>query len=115
VTISTLGVTHSVCNTCRRVVPAKVITDGRAVYFRKFCPRHGEGQSLVRSDPADYLQTLHAWLAAWAAREPQVRAVIGDADLDREIADHLESVRAIEDGLLKRSIYVATKRHGLSR
>jgi hypothetical protein len=63
---------------------------------------------------ADYLQTLNAWLAACAAREPEVRAVIGDADLDREIADHLESVRVIEDGLLKRSIYVATKRPGLS-
>jgi len=66
--METLGITHSVCNTCRRVVPAKMITDGRSVYFRKFCPEHGNGQYLVRSDPADYLGTQRYVKPAWIPR-----------------------------------------------
>jgi hypothetical protein len=60
-----LGVTHSVCGQCRALVPAKVVADGASVYFRRFCPTHGESLSLVRSDVADYLRTQRFLKAAW--------------------------------------------------
>ena len=61
----TMGVTQSVCNTCRRPVPAKIVSDGADVYFRKFCPDHGHSEDLVRRDVADYLRTLRVVKEAW--------------------------------------------------
>ena len=66
--MNTLGITQSACNTCRRIVPAKVTADDDGVYLRKFCPEHGERQTLVRSDPADYLQSLRYVRPAWLPR-----------------------------------------------
>ena len=40
----TLGMTQSVCPTCRAIVPAKVVTDAQDIYFKKFCAEHGEAQ-----------------------------------------------------------------------
>ena len=56
--MKTLGITESACNTCRRIVPAKVITDGVDVSFQKFCPEHGDQRNLVRSDLEAYLHAL---------------------------------------------------------
>jgi uncharacterized radical SAM superfamily Fe-S cluster-containing enzyme len=39
-------------------VSAKVESDGRDVYFRKFCKQHGESRNLVRRDLKDYLRSL---------------------------------------------------------
>jgi len=39
--------THGVCEHCRQLVPAKLVSDGGKVYSRKFCPAHGEAQHLV--------------------------------------------------------------------
>jgi len=64
-----LGMTHSACAACRTLVPAKVLTDGRDVYFRKFCPVHGETEVFVRSDVADYLASLRYVKPAWTPRE----------------------------------------------
>ena len=72
--MNTLGVTHSVCETCRRIVPAKVVSDAEGVYFEKFCPEHGGSRSLVRRDPADYLRTLQYVKPAWVPE-----AFAGDA------------------------------------
>jgi len=74
--VNTLGVTHSVCETCRRIVPAKVISDRESVYFEKFCPEHGSRRSLIRRDPADYLRTLHYVKPAWVPE-----AFAGDASV----------------------------------
>jgi len=67
--MDTLGMTHSACGTCRAVVPAKVLTDGRKVYFRKFCPEHGEEQRLVCGDVADYLRSQRYVKPAWVPLE----------------------------------------------
>ena len=35
-----LGTTQSLCPDCLALVPAKIITKGERVYFRKRCPRN---------------------------------------------------------------------------
>jgi uncharacterized radical SAM superfamily Fe-S cluster-containing enzyme len=49
-----LGATQSLCPRCRRLVPAKIVTRGRRVYFRKRCPEHGELEDFVCSDVAAF-------------------------------------------------------------
>ena len=65
----TLGTTQSVCHTCRRIVPAKVVTDEQDVYSEKFCTEHGRSRSLVRKNLEDYLQTQRYVKPAWIPRE----------------------------------------------
>ncbi len=45
-----IGTTDSLCPDCMSVVPAKIITRGRRVYFRKRCPQHGVREDFVCSD-----------------------------------------------------------------
>lgn len=47
-----IGTTQSLCPQCMEVVPAKIITIGKRVYFRKRCPTHGERDDFVCSDSA---------------------------------------------------------------
>jgi 7,8-dihydro-6-hydroxymethylpterin dimethyltransferase len=56
--MKTLGITHSVCSTCGRIVPAKLIADADGVYSEKSCPEHGQTRGLIRRDADDYLRTL---------------------------------------------------------
>lgn len=63
-----LGMTHSVCPGCRSIVPAKVITDGADVFFRKFCPTCGESQAFVRADAEAYLAAQRYVKPAWRPR-----------------------------------------------
>ncbi len=65
----TLGVTQSTCNTCRRIVATKIVTDGLYVYFQKFCPVHGDSQNLVHKDLSVYLETQRYVKPAWIPRE----------------------------------------------
>ncbi len=51
-----LGTTQSLCPECLRVVPAKIITRGQRVYFRKVCPEHGAREDFVCSDVRHYDQ-----------------------------------------------------------
>lgn len=67
--MKTLGITQSVCPTCRGVVPAKVMSIGDEVYFDKFCPEHGSSRSFVRSGVDDYLRSLRCVKPAWVPRE----------------------------------------------
>lgn len=67
--MKTLGMTESACNTCRRLVPAKVVTDEQDVYFEKFCPDHGRSRNLVRRGLEDYLHSLRFVKPAWIPRE----------------------------------------------
>ena len=53
---SLLGVTTSICGECRATVPARVLSDGTAVYLGKFCPEHGETVQFMRADPEEYLR-----------------------------------------------------------
>jgi uncharacterized radical SAM superfamily Fe-S cluster-containing enzyme len=74
--MNTLGITHSVCETCRRIVPAKVQSDADGIHFEKFCPEHGSTRSLVRRDESDYLRTLRCVKPAW-----RPESFAGDASL----------------------------------
>src|SRR5579885_507681 len=47
-----LGQTTSMCETCLKLVPAKVIEERGAVYYLKRCPRHGVQKTLVSSEAA---------------------------------------------------------------
>ena len=49
-----LGATQSLCPECLVVVPAKIISRGQRVYFRKRCPEHGEREDFICSDVAYY-------------------------------------------------------------
>lgn len=49
-----LGLTQSLCPTCRRLLPAKIVSREGRVYFRKSCPDHGKFDDLVCSDVRYY-------------------------------------------------------------
>jgi uncharacterized radical SAM superfamily Fe-S cluster-containing enzyme len=57
-----LGQTTSMCETCMKLVPAKIIQDGDAVYYQKRCDAHGVQKTLISSEAAywklarDYLK-----------------------------------------------------------
>lgn len=67
--MKTLGITHGVCPTCRRLVPAKVVVDGPDVYFERFCRAHGVSRSLVWRDVDDYLRSLRYVKPAWVPQQ----------------------------------------------
>jgi len=60
--MKTLGMTQSTCVTCRRIVPAKVLADDAegSVYFKCFCPEHGEQQRLIHRDIDMYLRSQYS-------------------------------------------------------
>src|SRR5918911_4122763 len=45
-----LGQTTSMCETCLRLVPAKILEEDGAVWYQKRCPQHGVQKTLVSSD-----------------------------------------------------------------
>lgn len=57
---------------------------------------------------AEFLETARRWLRYAKALEPALRACLGDDTLDEQLADRAEMVIAIEEGLLVRSLFVAT-------
>ena len=61
--------THSACNLCGRLVPAKIESNGRDVFFRKYCVEHGESHNLVRHDVDDYVKSLRFVKPAWTPVE----------------------------------------------
>jgi len=67
--MTTLGVTHSLCRTCRQVVPAKVVVEAGAVHFEKFCPRHGLDRRRIYGDVGAYLRAQRFVKPAWAPLE----------------------------------------------
>ncbi len=64
----TLGVTHSVCARCRRIVPAQAVSDGRDVSLVRFCSEHGEQEALVWHGVEGYLATQRYVRPAWRPR-----------------------------------------------
>ncbi len=63
--MKTLGITHSICKACRKVVPAKLVGKNGSVYLRRICVEHGETESLVHSDEGGYVSTLRYVKPAW--------------------------------------------------
>jgi uncharacterized radical SAM superfamily Fe-S cluster-containing enzyme len=55
-----LGITQSLCPECLALVPAKVITKGKRVYFRKRCPTHGIREDFICSDASLYDQMQYS-------------------------------------------------------
>jgi 7,8-dihydro-6-hydroxymethylpterin dimethyltransferase len=55
-----LGTTQSLCPECLALVPAKIITKGKRVYFRKRCPTHGVREDFICSDVALYDQMQYS-------------------------------------------------------
>ena len=64
----TLGITQSVCPQCRSLIPAKVEAENDSVFFRKFCPQHGESRSFVRRGLDEYLSAHRYVKPAWQPR-----------------------------------------------
>jgi uncharacterized radical SAM superfamily Fe-S cluster-containing enzyme len=48
------GQTTSLCGTCHRLVPAKILIEGTEVYYRKRCEQHGPEKVLISTDAAYY-------------------------------------------------------------
>ncbi len=67
--MKTLGMTHSVCGACRKLVPAKVVVQDGKVYFEKFCSDHGRERTLVYGDVEQYLRTQRFVKPAWVPQE----------------------------------------------
>lgn len=67
--METLGITQSICNICRQIIPAKIRTDGTNVYFQKFCSEHGDFQSTVHNNLNGYLKTQRYVKPAWVPNE----------------------------------------------
>jgi uncharacterized radical SAM superfamily Fe-S cluster-containing enzyme len=70
---SFLGTTQSLCPECLSLTPAKIISRGGRVYFRKRCPTHGEREDFVCGDVTFYDRmeyTVPAKLPASVGVEP---------------------------------------------
>ncbi|MCB1463571.1 MAG: radical SAM protein, partial [Nitratireductor sp.] len=55
------GQTQSLCETCLRLVPAKIQISGDEVFYEKRCPEHGVQKTLVSTD-ADYYRAELSFL-----------------------------------------------------
>ena len=55
------GVTHSLCRDCDRLVPAKILEQNGAIFYKKHCPEHGTEKVSVSSD-ADYWHLCHEFI-----------------------------------------------------
>ena len=58
-----------------------------------------------------YLHTACAWYEAWTRHETEARALLGSVKFDEQQAYRLESIRGIEGGFLKRSLFSAMRPH----
>lgn len=60
----------------------------------------------------EFAQTTRAWLVESVSRADGLRTVLGDAVFDERQADRTAQLRAIEDGLLQRSLVTARRAVG---
>jgi hypothetical protein len=65
-------------------------------------------RDIVETDvTADYLVSVRAWFTESAARDAPLRAVLGDTVFENRQNDRRVQASAIEQGLLRRSLFVA--------
>lgn len=57
----------------------------------------------------EYASTLGRWIEANERRESAIREVVGSEAFDERATSRLETLRAIEDGILARTQYTATR------
>jgi hypothetical protein len=58
---------------------------------------------------SDYMRTLRAWITEASAREEKLRAVLGDALVEDRQDDRRVQASAVENGLLRRSLFTARR------
>jgi hypothetical protein len=58
---------------------------------------------------AEYLATQHRWLAATLRHEEGLRSALGSDAVEEGIGRRRRTVNAIEEGLLLRTLYTATR------
>lgn len=58
---------------------------------------------------AEYRDTLSRWATAHEANADGVAAAMGPADAAERLANRYRTMAAVDDGLLRRSLYVATR------
>ena len=57
-----------------------------------------------------YRETAAAWLAGRERRADQIIATVGAETHEEKVKDSRDTIAAIDDGLLRRYLYVASKR-----
>ena len=55
------GQTTSLCEVCYGLVPAKILIEGRNVFYQKRCRAHGVQKTLI-SDDVDYWKATKDWI-----------------------------------------------------
>ncbi len=60
----------------------------------------------------EFLETARRWLRFSWELDRELRASLGDDAFDEQLTERTETVRSIEDGLLKRSLLVAVAQSG---
>ncbi len=68
--------------------------------------RFGDVECIDVTD--DYRDTQLGWMNGWLDNEPAVRVLLGDDDFDERLRRRRRTLAAIDEGLLKRSLYLAT-------
>ena len=58
---------------------------------------------------ADYLTSVRSWFSESAAREGDLRSVLGDAQFEDRQNDRRLQIAAIEGGLLRRMLFVGVR------
>jgi len=64
----------------------------------------------TRDVTREFLGTAQAWYTHPRELEDDLRTVIGDALFDEQQSDRLSLITAVEEGLLSRALFVASKR-----
>lgn len=77
---------------------------------RSMLRRAGFDTDLVRNVTAEYLDTARAWLSESEALTDQLAALEPAGGFDERQEDRRRMIAAIEDGLLVRTLFVATRR-----
>ncbi|MDJ0925439.1 MAG: hypothetical protein QNJ77_12830 [Acidimicrobiia bacterium] len=79
-------------------------------------PGYPELMSAVRFSQVDigdvtdgYLETLRAWHSAWRTESVALKRVVGNTDYDERQANRVRSIKAVEDGLLRRYLISGIK------
>jgi hypothetical protein len=58
----------------------------------------------------DFVRVARAWIAQWDEHRVELTDALGDVEFEDRQTERRIQLRAVEDGLLRRSLYVATRR-----
>ena len=69
----------------------------------------GFGQISSTNITAEYRSTLRRWLDATDRHEKLIRGIVGNDTYDERAAQRKRDLQAVDDGLLSRFVYTATR------